>query len=60
MQPNEFIELAVGIYGRSGWQKQLANDVGISRSQISRYANGHFPVPQVLQVLLRAMQKEAA
>ena len=56
MDKTEFIALGQRIYGKSGWQKQLAEGLGRSPVTINRYARGGLPIPAVVEVAMRGLE----
>lgn len=61
MDTETFIATAVSIYGKSGWQTQLANDLGVTKATVSKYKNGVNPIPQSIGLALEGIKarKEA-
>lgn len=61
MDTETFIAIAVSIYGKSGWQTQLANDLGVTKATVSKYKNGVNPIPQSIGLALEGIKarKEA-
>lgn len=55
MEKTEFIALGQKIYGKSGWQKQLAAGLGMSPTTINRYARGGLTIPPVVAVAMRGL-----
>lgn len=60
MDTETFIATAVSIYGKSGWQTQLAADLGVDKSTVHRYKKGN-PVPQSIALAMEGIKarKEA-
>lgn len=61
MDTETFIANAVSLYGKYGWQTQLAKDLGISLASVHRYRQGKLPVPQVVALAMEGLKamKEA-
>ena len=60
MSTDEFIALGQRLYGKSGWQRQLAEDLRVTPSTVSRWAKGHFPVPRQTQLAMLGLLSEKA
>ena len=60
METEEFISLGQKIYGKVGWQRQLAEDLRVTQGTISRYARGHNPIPRQTQLALLGLLSERA
>jgi hypothetical protein len=60
MSKEEFIALGQRIYGKSGWQRQLADDLAVTAGTVNRWANGHFPVPRQTQLAMLGLLSEKA
>lgn len=56
MEKTEFIALGQKIYGKSGWQKQLAAGLGMSPVTINRYAKGGLAIPSVVSVAMKGLE----
>lgn len=61
MDKQTFIATAVSIYGLSGWQTQLAADLGVSEVTVHRYKTGKRNIPQSIGLALEGIKarKEA-
>lgn len=61
MDIETFIAQATAIYGRSGWQKQLASDLGVTTTTVSRWKNNIHPIPADMELRLEGIKarKEA-
>lgn len=61
MDTETFIATAVSIYGKSGWQTQLAADLGVTKSTVNKYKNGVNPIPKSIGLALEGIKarKEA-
>lgn len=61
MDKETFIATAVSIYGLSGWQTQLAADLGVNEVTVHRYKTGKRNIPQSIGLALEGIKarKEA-
>lgn len=58
MTSDEFIASGQRIYGKSGWQKQLAERLKMAPATINRYARGHVSIPVVIALAMRGLEGE--
>lgn len=56
MEKDDFTDLGKRLYGKHGWQTQLAETLGMSRSTIHRYAKGDLPVPGRVALAMKALE----
>lgn len=52
MDIEAFIAKATSIYGRSGWQVQLASDLSVSTGTVCRWKRGVHPIPSWVPVAM--------
>lgn len=58
MTNEEFIASGQRIFGKSGWQRQLAKRLGRDEGTVSRYAKGRVPIPEVVALAMRGLEQE--
>ena len=58
MNADKFVELGKRLYGRYGWQTELAEILQLSRVTVWRYAHGIQPVPQPVALAMEHLAKE--
>jgi DNA-binding XRE family transcriptional regulator len=56
MEQTAFIAAGERLYGKHGWQTQLAETLGMSRATIHRYAKGKLPVPGRVALAMQALE----
>lgn len=58
----QFIDAGQSIFGKSGWQRQLAYALDVNETTISAYANGFRAIPKHVDLALEALlnRKKAA
>ena len=56
MTAEEFIASGKRIYGKSGWQKQVAEALGRTASTVNRYARGHDPIPEIVALAMKGLE----
>lgn len=45
MTPPDLKEAAIKLYGHRHWHVRLSADLGVDRTTLWRWANGHTPIP---------------
>lgn len=55
MTKEDFIERGQWLYGRHGWQTQLAEEIGLTRKSIGRYVSGEVSIPRRVELALDAL-----
>jgi transcriptional regulator with XRE-family HTH domain len=56
MDAEQFSLAGRRLYGRHGWQTELAEKLGIDRTTVWRYAKGHRSIPESVTLALEALQ----
>lgn len=60
MDASQFILAGQRLYGRHGWKSELADNLGLDRTTVWRYAKGDRPIPESVQLALEALLNRRA
>ena len=58
MEKEDFIAAGSRLYGRYGWQAELAQKLGMSPATINRYAMGKLRIPSRMSLMLKALEEK--
>ena len=56
MEKEDFIAAGSRLYGRYGWQAELAEKLGMSQATINRYARGRLRIPARMKIMLEGLE----
>ena len=56
MKASDFELAGKSLFGRYGWQTELADKLGIDRTTVWRYATGRRPIPESIKLSLEALE----
>ncbi len=60
MTPDQFMDSGKRLFGRSAWQGELADALGINRTTIWRYSRGKREIPERVALALEALESRRA
>lgn len=59
MSPDELRNAGIRLFGPYGWQTRLANELGVNRSTVVRWAGGQVPVSPIAEAAILCWLREA-